>query len=122
MMLPMKYWRSLIGIRRMLMHKIWVFLSLGVEEAEHSISNVPTDDEGNNHSGKKRKSSNESLDAFLKRDHINEELQKLSNLSRIERHRALLAIDRGLEMTACSFTLEDEEKEDFMKALLRGDL
>ena len=90
-------------------------LGLGVEEAEHSISNASTNDEGNNHSGKKRKSSTDSLDAFreaamiigskieettntfsrilgvdlditVKWDKINEELRKLSNLSRIEHH------------------------------------
>ena len=58
----------------------------------------------------------------MKRDKINEELEKLSNMSRIECHRALLAIARDHEMTSCFFTLEDEEKEDFVKALLRGDL
>ena len=52
----------------------------------------------------------------VKRDKINEELRKLSNLSRIEHHRALLAIPRDHEMTVCFFTLDDEEKEDFVKA------
>ena len=115
-------------------------LGLGVEEAEHSISNASTNDEGNSNSGKKRKSSNDSLDACrevemvigskieeatnkfsrvlgvdldiaVKRDKINEELWKLSNLSMIERHRALLAIARDHEMTASFFTLEDKEKK-----------
>ena len=90
-------------------------LGLGDEEAEHSISNASTNVGENNHSGKKRKSSNDRLDAFcetamiigskieetantfsrilgvdldiaLKWDKINEELRKLSNLSRIEHH------------------------------------
>ena len=98
-------------MRRMLIHN----LGLGVEEAEHSISNASTNVEENNHSGKKRKSSTDSLDAFreaamiigskteettntfsrilgvdlditVKWDKINEELRKLSNLSRIEHH------------------------------------
>ena len=62
------------------------------------------------------------LDIAVKRDKINEEFRKLSNLSRIECHRALLAIARDHEQIAYFFTLEDEEKEDFVKALLRGDL
>ena len=62
------------------------------------------------------------LDIALKKDKINKELRKLSNLSRIECHRALLAIACDHVMTACFFTLEVEEKEDFVKALLRRDL
>ncbi|KAH7835394.1 hypothetical protein Vadar_025794 [Vaccinium darrowii] len=56
-----------------------------------------------------------------KRDKINEELLKLSNLSMIQRHRALLAIARDHEMTGCFFTLKDDEKEPFVKSLLKGE-
>ncbi|KAG5526623.1 hypothetical protein RHGRI_032780 [Rhododendron griersonianum] len=52
----------------------------------------------------------ENLGIAKKRDKVNDELWKLSNLSMIQRHRALLAIAR------------DDEKEDFVMALLRGDL
>ncbi|KAI8555151.1 hypothetical protein RHMOL_Rhmol05G0152200 [Rhododendron molle] len=101
--------------------------------------------------GKKRKRSDDSLDAFReaatiigskieeatnkfsqalgvdlaiakKRDKVNDELRKLSNLSMVQRHRALLAIARDHATTACFFTLKDDEKEDFVMALLRGDL
>ncbi|GFY95390.1 hypothetical protein Acr_10g0007750 [Actinidia rufa] len=82
-------------------------LGVGVEEVEHYISNASTNDEGNSHSV--------DLDIAVKMGKINEELRKLSNLSRIEYHRALLAIARDHGMTICFFTLEDVEKEDFLK-------
>ncbi|KAI8524256.1 hypothetical protein RHMOL_Rhmol13G0136300 [Rhododendron molle] len=100
--------------------------------------------------GKERKRSDDSLDAFreaatiigskieeatnkfsqalgvdlaiAKRDKVNDELRKLSNLSMVQRHRALLAIAPDHATTACFFTLKDDEKEDFVMALLRGDL
>ncbi|XXG48140.1 hypothetical protein AAC387_Pa02g2663 [Persea americana] len=45
------------------------------------------------------------LDIANKRDKINEERRKLSNLSRAERHKALIAISRDHEMTAVFFLL-----------------
>ncbi|GFY94211.1 hypothetical protein Acr_09g0006570 [Actinidia rufa] len=77
-----------------------------------SISNASTNDEGNSHSGKKRKRVD--LDIALKKDKINKELGKLSNLLRIECHRALLAIARDHEMTACFFTLEVRRERRFL--------
>ncbi|KAH7865112.1 hypothetical protein Vadar_002406 [Vaccinium darrowii] len=121
-------------------------LGIGIEEMEHFLLNK----EESTSQGKKRKRVDDSLDAFReaamiigskieeatekfsealgvdlatakKRDKINEELLKLSNLSMIERHRALLAIARDHEMTGCFFTLKDEEKEPFVKSLLKGE-
>ncbi|KAJ8636606.1 hypothetical protein MRB53_010873 [Persea americana] len=62
------------------------------------------------------------LDIANKRDKINEELRKLPNLSRAERHKALIAIGCDHEMAALCFTLENDEKEDFVRALLSGGL
>ncbi|KAI7989838.1 hypothetical protein LOK49_LG13G01157 [Camellia lanceoleosa] len=113
--------------------------NLSVEESD-TLSNASINDEGNSNKGKKRKNSSESSDAFreaamiistkieeatdkfsralgvdldiaLKRDKINEELCKLSNLWRVERYGAMLAMARDHEVTACFFTLEDDEKE-----------
>ncbi|KAI8559875.1 hypothetical protein RHMOL_Rhmol04G0209500 [Rhododendron molle] len=124
-------------------------LGIGIEEMEHFLSS--TNGEETNSNGKKRKRSDDSLDAFCeaatiigskieeatnkfsqalgvdlaiakKRDKVNDELQKHSNPSMIQRHRALLAIARDHATTACFFTLKDDEKEDFVMALLRGDL
>ncbi|KAH7852626.1 hypothetical protein Vadar_027141 [Vaccinium darrowii] len=121
-------------------------LGIGIEEMEHFLLNK----EESTSQGKKRKRVDDSLDAFReaamiigskieeatdkfsealgvdlatakKRDKINEELLKLSNLSMIERHRALLAIARDHQMTGCFFTLKDEEKEPFVKSLLKGE-
>ncbi|KAI8548481.1 hypothetical protein RHMOL_Rhmol07G0277000 [Rhododendron molle] len=122
-------------------------LGIGIEEMEHFVSST----NGEESNGKKRKRSDDSLDAFReaatiigskieeatnkfsqalgvdlaiakKRDKVNDELRKLSNLSMIQRHRVLLAIARDHATTACFFTLKDDEKEDFVMALLRGDL
>ncbi|KAJ8648755.1 hypothetical protein MRB53_001778 [Persea americana] len=62
------------------------------------------------------------LDIANKRDKTNEELRKLPNLLRTERHKALIAIGRDHEMTAVFFTLENDEKEYFVKTLLSGGL
>ncbi|GFZ13079.1 hypothetical protein Acr_23g0014640 [Actinidia rufa] len=91
-------------------------LGLGVEEADHSISN--TEEATNTFT----RVLGVDLDIAVKRDKINEELRKLSNFSMIERHRALLAIACDHKMTASFFTLKDKEKEDFVNALHRGDL
>ncbi|KAI8567434.1 hypothetical protein RHMOL_Rhmol02G0122000 [Rhododendron molle] len=122
-------------------------LGIGIEEMEHFLSST----NGEESNGKKRKRSDDSLDAFReaatiigskieeatnkfsqalgvdlaiakKRDKVNDELRKLSNLSMIQRHRALLAVARDHATTACFFTSKDDEKEDFVMALLRGDL
>ncbi|KAH7835296.1 hypothetical protein Vadar_024838 [Vaccinium darrowii] len=121
-------------------------LGIGIEEMEHFLLNK----EESTSQGKKRKRVDDSLDVFReaamiigskieeatekfsealgvdlatskKRNKINEELLKLSNLSMIQRHRALLAIARDHEMTGCFFTLKDDEKEPFVKSLLKGE-
>ncbi|CAL5360083.1 unnamed protein product [Camellia sinensis] len=102
--------------------------NLSVEEID-TLSNASINDEGNSNQGKKRKNSSDSSDAFreaamiigtkieeatdkfsralgvdldiaLKRDKINE-----------EPCGAMLAIACDHEVTACFFTLEDDEKE-----------
>ncbi|RWR94855.1 putative myb/SANT-like domain-containing protein [Cinnamomum micranthum f. kanehirae] len=63
------------------------------------------------------------LDIANKRDKINEELRNhCGNLERAERHKALIAIARDHEMTTVLFTLENDEKEEFVRALLSGGL
>ena len=63
------------------------------------------------------------LDIANKWDKINKELRKLPNLSRAERHKAFIAIGRDHDMTAFFFfTLENDEKEHFVRALLSGGL
>ncbi|XP_058218047.1 uncharacterized protein LOC131329029 isoform X2 [Rhododendron vialii] len=62
------------------------------------------------------------LDIARKRDQINDRLRKLSKISVLQRHKALLAIAHDQAMTACFFTLKDEEKKVFVKTLLMGDL
>ncbi|KAF7143945.1 hypothetical protein RHSIM_Rhsim05G0015700 [Rhododendron simsii] len=100
-------------------------LGIGIEEMEHFLSS--TNGEESNSNGKKRKRNDDSLDAFREaatiigskieeatnkfsqalgvdlaiakmRDKVNDELRKLSNLSMIQRHRALLAIARDHAM------------------------
>ncbi|KAH7854695.1 hypothetical protein Vadar_016879 [Vaccinium darrowii] len=121
-------------------------LGISTEEMKHFSLNK----EESTSQGKKRKRADDSLDPFReaamiigskieeatekfsealgvnlatakKRDKINEELPKLSNLSMIQRHRALLAIAHDHEMTECFLTLKDEEKEPFVKSLLKGE-
>ncbi|KAA8541127.1 hypothetical protein F0562_025127 [Nyssa sinensis] len=55
-----------------------------------------------------------------KRVRINEELLKLPTISMFERHKATLQIARDHETTYVFFTIADDEKEEWVKALLRG--
>ncbi|KAA8519170.1 hypothetical protein F0562_013426 [Nyssa sinensis] len=57
-----------------------------------------------------------------KRVRINEELLKLPTISMFERHKATLQIARDHETTYVFFTIADDEKEEWVKALLRGDI
>ncbi|KAA8522293.1 hypothetical protein F0562_012966 [Nyssa sinensis] len=58
----------------------------------------------------------------VKRWRINEELLKLPTISMFERHKATLQIARDHETTDVFFTIADDEKEEWVKALLRGDI
>ncbi|KAA8547407.1 hypothetical protein F0562_003729 [Nyssa sinensis] len=53
---------------------------------------------------------------------INEELLKLPTISMFERHKSTLQIARDHETTDVFFTIADDEKEEWVKALLRGDI
>ncbi|XXG49229.1 hypothetical protein AAC387_Pa02g3470 [Persea americana] len=116
---------------------------------EHYTSTASTNNQGTSRKGKRRRATNNmdgfreaamiignkideatkkfsraigfDLDIANKRDKIKEELCKLPNLSRAERHKALIAIGRDHEMSALFFTLKNE-KEDFVRALLSGGL
>ncbi|KAA8541963.1 hypothetical protein F0562_023115 [Nyssa sinensis] len=57
-----------------------------------------------------------------KRVRINDELLKLPTISMFERHKATLQIARDHETTDVFFTIADDEKEEWVKALLRGDI
>ncbi|KAA8523994.1 hypothetical protein F0562_010575 [Nyssa sinensis] len=57
-----------------------------------------------------------------KRVRINEELLKLPTISMFEGHKATLQIARDHETTDVFFTIADDEKEEWVKALLRGDI
>ncbi|KAA8538077.1 hypothetical protein F0562_027685 [Nyssa sinensis] len=57
-----------------------------------------------------------------KRVRINEELLKLPTISMFERHKTTLQIARDHEITDVFFTITDDEKEEWVKALLRGDI
>ncbi|KAA8547256.1 hypothetical protein F0562_003881 [Nyssa sinensis] len=53
---------------------------------------------------------------------INEESLKLPTISMFERHKATLQIARDQETTVFFFTIADDEKAKWVKALLRGDI
>ncbi|KAA8547083.1 hypothetical protein F0562_003512 [Nyssa sinensis] len=55
-----------------------------------------------------------------RRVRINEELLKLSIISMFERHKETLQIARDHEIVDVLFTVADDEKEEWVKALLRG--
>ncbi|KAA8519285.1 hypothetical protein F0562_013541 [Nyssa sinensis] len=57
-----------------------------------------------------------------KRVRINEELLKLPTISMFERHKATLQIARDHKTTDVFFTIADDKKEEWVKALLRGDI
>ncbi|KAG6497149.1 hypothetical protein ZIOFF_045037 [Zingiber officinale] len=57
-----------------------------------------------------------------KRMKINEVLTKLLGLSMLERHKATRKIGCDRETTYIFFTIPDDEKEVFVKALLSGDI
>ncbi|KAG6530087.1 hypothetical protein ZIOFF_012308 [Zingiber officinale] len=57
-----------------------------------------------------------------KRMKINEVLTKLPGLSMLERHKATRKIGCDRETTDIFFTIPDDEKEVFVKALLNGDI
>ncbi|XP_042460179.1 uncharacterized protein LOC122043640 [Zingiber officinale] len=57
-----------------------------------------------------------------KRMKINEVLTKLPGLSMLERHKATRKIGCDRETTDIFFTIPDDEKEVFVKALLSGDI
>ncbi|KAA8544275.1 hypothetical protein F0562_022287 [Nyssa sinensis] len=53
---------------------------------------------------------------------INEELLKLPTIFMFERHKATLQIARNHKTTDVFFTITDDEKEEWVKSLLRGDI
>ena len=57
-----------------------------------------------------------------KRVKINEELLKIPAISMFERHKATLKIARDHETTDIFFTIDDDEKEEWVKALLKGNI
>ncbi|KAG6520504.1 hypothetical protein ZIOFF_017560 [Zingiber officinale] len=57
-----------------------------------------------------------------KRMKVNEVLTKLPGLSMLERHKAIRKIGCDRETTDIFFTIPDDEKEAFVKALLSGDI
>ncbi|KAJ8644869.1 hypothetical protein MRB53_006617 [Persea americana] len=109
-------------------------LGMDFVEMEHYTSTASTNIEGTSQKRKRRRSTDDmdefreaamiigkkideatekfslaigvDLDIANKMDKINEERRKLSNLSRAERHKALIAIGRDHEMTAVFFYFE----------------